>query len=247
LADPIDFCVRVRITDIQQGKGRWILRWISEGQKYVAQTYHEVSKEEIYDPGGEATIQARAIILTIPAPQALFLLEKGNIIIEESIKESLKSIEYAPCLSVMLTLEGEHKLMENGFIGTGLNAPLRCLIDNQKKGISPIPSLTIQANEEWSRKHLWSPEEEILQELIQAADPWLGEAKILDRQVKRWTYSQATKTYPKHYLDSKLNPPLIFAGDAFIGEDDPFQMGRVETAVLSGMESARYLLATGLV
>lgn len=247
LADPIDFCVRVRITDIQQGKGRWVLRWISEGQKYVSQTYHEVSKEEVYDPGGEAVINARAIILTVPAPQALFLLEKGNVIIEDSIKTPLSFIDYAPCVSVMLTLEGDHKLTDKGFVGTGLHDPLHCIIDNQKKGISPIPSLTIHANEEWSRKYLWSTEKEILQELIRAATPWLGEARILDKQVKRWTYSQAKKTYPKRYIDSKLDPPLIFAGDAFVGEDDPIQTSRVETAVLSGIASARYLWETCLV
>ena len=45
-----------------------------------------------------------------------------------------------------------------------------------------------------------------------------------------------------NYLDSKLDPPLLFAGDAFIGENDPLKIGRVETAALSGMESAKFLL-----
>lgn len=242
LADPIDFCVRVRVTEIKQGKGRWVLRWISEGQKYVPQTYNEVSKEQVYDPGGDATIQARAIILTVPAPQALFLLDKGKVLLDDSIRTSLSSIDYAPCVSVMLALDREPELLNQGMMGTGLIDPIRSIIDNQKKGISSSPALTIQANEEWSRKHLWSSEEEIYGQLLPAVDTWLGEANILDKQIKRWTFSQATGTYPENFLDSKLDPPLVFAGDAFIGDGDAIGIGRVETAALSGIESAKYLI-----
>lgn len=242
LAHPVDFCVRVRVTKIQQGKGRWTLRWISEGQTYVSQTYNEVSNEEIYDPGMEATIHARAIILTVPVPQALFLLEQGNIQLEESIRTALETVDYAPCLSIMLTLEREHHFAEYGYLGTGLPDPLRCIVDNKAKGISPIPSLTILANEEWSRRNIWNSDEEILERLIEAAKPWLADARIKDKQVKRWTFSHATKTYRGEFLDSGLEPPLLFAGDAFVGDYDPVQIGSVETAALSGIESAKYML-----
>lgn len=243
LADPVDFCVRVRVTKIQAAPDGWILRWISEEQTYVAQTYQEVPKEKIYDPGKEAIIHARAIIMTIPVPQALFLLDQGNIEIDETIKAKLQSIDYLPCLTAMVVLDGEPSAGEIVHIGKGLTDPLRSIVNNQKKGITSIPAITLQAGEEWSRENFSRPDQEILGDLLKCAEPWLAGVQVKEKQLKRWSYSLAHRPYGEPFLSAGLHAPLIFAGDAFVTEKDPLKIGRVETAVLSGRNAAEYLLA----
>lgn len=245
LADPVDFCVRVRVTKIQAAPDGWILRWISEEQTYVDQTYQEVPREKIYDPGKEATIHAKAIVLAIPVPQALFLLEQGNIKMDETTTAKLQSIDYLPCLTAMLVLEDKPSVAEFMCIKTGLPDSLHSIVNNQNKGISSIPSITIQAGEEWSRENLWRPDQEILEEILQCAEPWLNGARVKEKQLKRWSYSRASQTYGEPFLPAGLHAPLLFAGDAFVSERDPLKIGRVETAVLSGQEAAKHLLSLG--
>lgn len=243
LADPVDFCVRVRVTKILASPNGWILRWISEEQTYVAQTYQEVPKEEVYDPGKEAIIHARAILLAVPVPQALFLLDQGNIEMDETVKASLHSINYLPCLTAMLVLESQPSTADFVYLGTGLPDPIRNIVNNQKKGISSIPAITIQANEGWSRENFWRPDQEILEELLQYAEPWLAGVKVRDKQLKRWSYSLATRTFAGPFLDMHLHAPLLLAGDAFVPDKDLLKIGNIETAVLSGQEAAKHLLA----
>ncbi|RKD23953.1 hypothetical protein BEP19_05905 [Ammoniphilus oxalaticus] len=241
LADPIDFCLRVRVTKVQQGRGRWILRWVSEGKPYVPQTYKEVASDEVYDPGGGASINARAIIMTTPVPQTMFLLEQGNNELDSSVKSLLATIEYEPCLAIMFTIEGDH-LLSSGYAGGDLPDPLYSIVDNKKKGISPIPSLTIQASESWSKQNFWNTSDELAAELTKAAEPWIGKVNIEEKQVKRWTFSRAKQKIKQPFLDAGFEYPLVFAGDAFGQIDQSGQLGGVETAVLSGIEAANYLL-----
>lgn len=242
LADPVDFCVRVRVTQIQAQPNGWLLRWISEEQDYVAQTYNEVPKEAIYDPGKEAIVHARAIISTIPAPQLLYLLDEGKVQLGQSFREKLQAIQYLPCLTALVVLKEPSSFQHEGFLNKQLPYPIKLITDNFKKGISEVPAVTIQVHEEWSKENFWREDQDILDELLKIAEPWVGAGEKLGVALKRWSYSLPSATVSESFLSFDTTAPLLIAGDAFVPDSDPLGYGRVETAVLSGIAAARALL-----
>jgi predicted NAD/FAD-dependent oxidoreductase len=113
------------------------------------------------------------------------------------------------------------------------DGPIAWIGDNQQKGISVEPALTIQASAEYSLANWDRPREETARELLAAAAPWLG-GRVRQHQVHGWRYSR-----PKHIdecgaLVLSASPPLILAGDAFAG-------ARIEGAALSGWAAAEKL------
>ncbi|WP_134700098.1 NAD(P)/FAD-dependent oxidoreductase [Ammoniphilus sp. YIM 78166] len=240
LADPVDFCVRVRVTQVQAQPNGWLLRWISEEQDYVAQTYSEVPNEAIYDPGKQAVVHARAIISTVPAPQLLYLLDQGKVQVEQFIREKLQAIQYLPCLTALVVLKEPCPLQE--FLNKQLPYPLKLITDNFKKGISEVPALTIQIHEEWSKENFWREDQDILGEILKVAEPWVGTGEKLGVALKRWTYSLPSAIVRESFMSIETTAPLLIAGDVFVPESDPLGYGRVETAVLSGIAAAKALL-----
>jgi hypothetical protein len=107
--------------------------------------------------------------------------------------------------------------------------------DNQRKGISPVPALTVHAGPSTSRD-LWdAPDAEVVSALLGAV-PGLAAAPVADGvQVQRWRYARPVS--PSDDLARKLLglPPVVLAGDAFAGS-------RVPGAAASGWAAAELLL-----
>jgi predicted NAD/FAD-dependent oxidoreductase len=116
--------------------------------------------------------------------------------------------------------------------------PLDWIGDNQHKGISEVPGITVHAGPEWNREHFETGEAEITASLLSFAEERLGTdlaPKVVQTSITRWRYSWVTQPHPKSRLVASEDPPLAFAGDAFGGE-------KVEGAVLSGLAAADRLL-----
>ena len=61
--------------------------------------------------------------------------------------------------------------------------------DNMSKGVSAVPAITFHANPAWSEAH-WDDDVDVLgRALIDAAQPWLGDAAIVEHQVKKWRFA----------------------------------------------------------
>jgi renalase len=69
-------------------------------------------------------------------------------------------------------------------------------------------------------------------DLIDAAEPWLEAAGVVDARLHRWQYATPTEPYPERCLE--VAPGVVLAGDAFGGP-------RVEGAYLSGLAAAEAL------
>ena len=177
---------------------------------------------------------AAAVLLTPPVPQSLALLAAGEIELDPAMRIRLEGIQYERCLAVMAVLNGPSSIPPPGGL-VPTSGPVSWIADNQLKGISAEPAVTIHANHEFSLAHWGEDRMESGRLLLDAAQPWLG-AEVLSYQVHGWRYSKPIQvdTHPCALLQA--TPPLVMAGDAFAGP-------RVEGAALSGIAAAETLLA----
>lgn len=184
----------------------------------------------------EESIIARSVIITSPVPQTLDLLDKGNAQLSSPIIDRLERIKYESCIAVMAVLDAPTTLENPGALALD-EGPIAWISDNQKKGASPLPALTIHASGEFSQANFNRDRNEVGKELIELARPLFGSAPVSDFQVHGWLYSKPTTTDDEasFLLSEDLEmPPLVLAGDAFAGP-------RFEGAVLSGWSAAKQI------
>lgn len=174
-------------------------------------------------------LTADAVVLTSPVPQSLALLDAGGVILTAADRDALERIEYDPCLAALVPLEGPSGIAAPGG-QRGDGAPIAWMADNQSKGVSPVPAVTIHASGELSRQRWDAPADAVVADLVAAAGldsaPVEGAAQLM-----RWRYAQPTVLHDARCLRAGAVAPLVFAGDAF-GE------ARVEGAALSGVAAA---------
>jgi predicted NAD/FAD-dependent oxidoreductase len=170
-------------------------------------------------------IFASMVVLTPPVPQSLAILDLAEIDLSAATKARLESIEYERCLAVMAVLEKPSRIPPPGSLSI-TEGPIALMVDNQMKGISAAPAVTLHATPAFSLENWDRDRQETGRELLRAAETWLASA-VTEFQVHGWRYSK-----PIHYEQSTClilnkSPLLLLAGDAFVGP-------RVEGAALSG-------------
>ena len=180
------------------------------------------------------TFTADAVVLTPPVPQSLALLDAGGIILAPEMRTRLAAIEYERCLVIMAVLDGPSRLPPPGGF-TPAYGPIAWIADNQLKGISAEPAVTIHATHAFSLEHWDRDREESARALLDAAAPWLG-AGIRTFQVHGWRYSKPMRVDEAPCVFASQSPPLVLAGDAFSGP-------LVEGAALSGWAAAEAILS----
>jgi renalase len=178
-----------------------------------------------------------ALLLTAPVPQSLALVGSGGFELPDAARRKLEDISYAPCLALLALLDGPTGVPEPG--GMQIKGePLDWIGDNQRKGISEAPAITIHAGPAWSREHFEAGEKEITACLLSFAAERLASdlvPRAVQTSVSRWSYAWVTQPHPEPCLVVSQEPPLLFAGDAFGG-------AKVEGAALSGLAAAGRLL-----
>lgn len=173
---------------------------------------------------------AEAVVVTCPLPQSYALLVPAGIELADGLIET----EYDRTIAALITLSGPSKVPEPG----GVQNPTEMLsfvTDNARKGISEIPALTVHANANWSEAHWGDDLEMIAGALTSAAADFIGEAAVLDVQIKKWRFATPRTAWPEPcWMAPGTAAPLVLAGDAFAGP-------KVEGAVLSGIAAAAAL------
>ena len=182
-------------------------------------------------------LEGSALLLAMPVPQALELATSGDYGLPASARQQLEAVSYGPCLALMVLLD-----VPAGVPGPGgmqiKGEPLDWIGDNQRKGISDLPAITIHAGPEWSRAHFEDDEADVTCQLITLAADRLDtdlSTRVIESSLARWRYSWVTDAHPEPLLAASEAPPLLFCGDAF-GQP------KVEGAALSGLAAADYLL-----
>jgi renalase len=169
---------------------------------------------------------ATALVLALPVPLALPLLDAGRVPLEPANRAALEAIQYEPCLAGMFWINGAVHLPEPGAI-QHLNAPITWIADNVHAGAS------------YSRD-LWPlPDRQALTALESGLRLFKDvRTEIIQSHLERWPHAMPASYHAERCLLAADLPPLVFAGDAFGGP-------RVEGAALSGL-AARVALTARL-
>ncbi len=172
---------------------------------------------------------ADAVIVTCPLPQAFALLVDAGI----ELDEHLFRVDYDRTLALLAALDGPPAIPAPG----GVQRPddvFSFIGDNAAKGVSDLPAVTFHATPEWSGTHWDDDPADALAALTAAAEPWLGGARVVESQLKRWRFATPRTTWPDPCW-STADGTLVVAGDAFAGP-------RVEGAHNSGLAAAATVL-----
>ncbi len=181
-----------------------------------------------------------ALLLTAPVPQSAALPGSGDFALPKEAHRRLDRISYDPCLALSVLLEGPSGVPEPGGVQIK-GEPLDWIGDNQRKGISKAPAITVHAGPGWSREHFEADEARITASLLHFAGDQLGfdlAPRVVETSLTRWRYSWVSRPHPEPYLLASETPPLLFAGDAF-------GPAKIEGAALSGLAAADLLLRRG--
>lgn len=208
---------------------------VRTGEYVVEVTLRDDVWEACTEAGSRVT--GAALLLTAPVPQSLALFREEGAL-PEGARRGLSEISYSPCLALMAVVDGPTGVPEPGGVQIK-GEPLDWIGDNQTKGISEAPAVTIHAGPEWSREHFESDEAWVAASLLAHAAEQLGidlPSRVAETSLTRWRYSWVTQPYPEPCFVASEDPPLLFAGDAF-------GPSKVEGAALSGLAAADSIAA----
>jgi predicted NAD/FAD-dependent oxidoreductase len=173
---------------------------------------------------------ADALVVTCPLPQTFSLLVSAGV----QMPEVLWRTDYDRTLSLLAVLDRPSAVPAPGGLQT--DPQFTFVADNQAKGISTVPAITVHANPEWSDAHWDDDHTDALDALTDMARPYLGDAQIVTSQLKRWRFATPRRIWPEPCWQSDTTPTLVVAGDAFAGP-------KMEGAALSGLAAAAALLS----
>jgi renalase len=181
--------------------------------------------------GGTPIAAADAAVLTPPAPQTLDLLESSGLA-NEPIAAELAGVAYDATLAVMAVLDAPadlpdgHRAFPDG--------PVAWLADNQQKGVSALPALTLHSSAAFAAENLEVEPKRWAAELLEVARPHHAGAPI-DVRPHRWRYAQPRTTRDDGAWLVDAVAPVVLAGELFAG-------ARVEGAYTSGVTASGVVL-----
>lgn len=184
-------------------------------------------------------LTAKAIVLAIPAPQIIPILETIGDVSSELLAR-VRSIEYDPCFAVISGYSSENRAeLEQVDRPCAIRFPqhdeLSWLgLDSSKRVHPSQPIFVLHSSVQFAQKYLESEKLETLgQKLLDRAAslllPTLATPEFI--QVHRWRYAFPRQVGDQDCLTASLSSPLVCCGD-WCGEK------RIETALRSGLAAA---------
>jgi renalase len=171
---------------------------------------------------------ADAVVVTTPLPQAFALLVDTGI----ELEQSLMFTDYDRTIAWLAVLDRPPGIVAPG----GVQEPtpdVAFIADNQAKGVSDAPAITLHASPSWSEQH-WDDDSDLLLDRLRSlAAPWTGSAIVVDDQVKKWRFATPRTSWPDPCWAS-ADGTIVLAGDVFAGP-------RLEAAHNSGLAAAHAL------
>lgn len=203
----LDVRASVHVDSVQRAGLRWKVSWPATRR------------------GPAGVIEADVVVLTAPIPQSAALVAGVA---------TLPEVDYEPMISLLVALDDRPAISHPGGIQFDNDPTWSWVGDNVAKGVSALPAVTLHTRADVAVAR-WDEDDEALRDdLLLAAAPWLGAAKIVDVRLHRWRYATPVEPYPEPCL-SQADGRLVFAGDAFGGP-------RIEGAFLSGRAAAAAVL-----
>jgi predicted NAD/FAD-dependent oxidoreductase len=222
---------------------RWIgTQGMNSVPKYIAgeipilknEKVHQIREknsgwEVLTESGG--VYQADAMVSAIPAPQANAILKESKIDLPET---PFDKIAYHPCFALLLTLKKNADFAPYGGLMLD-NEVISWIADNNIKGVSKLPSLTIHATPAFSTQYLEEDPKTVAGFMMESVRSLVSLSDISDIQLHRWRYSLAYMRYEQAFWKAPGVSTLYFGGDGF-------GMGNIEGAFNSGLSIARDII-----
>ncbi len=175
-----------------------------------------------------AVARASAIIVTPPVPQTLTLLRESDMLPGPATLDSLVAVKYRPSLAVMATLDAPSGLTDGHLAEP--SPDVAWIADNQHKGTSDMPAVTIHSSADYAIAHLDSSRSEWTNHLADQIAPIL-QGRVVKAVGHRWMYAEPRTTFDSGAVAIDTVPRIVLAGEAFAG-------AKVEGAFLSGLAAA---------
>ncbi|WP_309397690.1 NAD(P)/FAD-dependent oxidoreductase [Cerasicoccus maritimus] len=181
------------------------------------------------------TFRAPKLLINAPVPQAMEILDAGGTQLKTDDDAFLRSIKYAKTIAAMVELETPSHLPNPGRLKLDPPEPVAWIADNQQKGVSGLPAVTIHSGHEFAEKYFDEPDEVRVPILVEAALPYL-KAKVVSAKGHRWKFAHRLTEHNRDFFaDPTLG--LWMAGDSF-------HAPKVEGAAMSGLLAADSIAAS---
>jgi predicted NAD/FAD-dependent oxidoreductase len=211
IAQPLATNLSTKITHIKRTDNEWIAK-SEKGDQY----------------------HAKQLIITTPSPQTLELLKTCNTPIPTDIREPLENVVYDKGLAVLLRLSSPSQLPTPGCMQ--LDHPsIAWIADNQIKGISDLPALTVHTTAAFATE-IWDEPNEKKISLVTDELKSLLNFSIHSAQAHRWGYTMPSNPLSERSLACP-DLHLTLAGDALGGP-------KVEGSACSGLSAADQIATT---
>jgi predicted NAD/FAD-dependent oxidoreductase len=222
--------VRYRATDGMNALAEHLARPLEVRRETKVKCIEPNGDGWLVTTGSGESLRAGTLLLTPPAPQSADLLAGCAERLPPDVISMLRSVDYDPCFSLLVTIDGPGKVPPPGYVRPA-SGPVEWIADNTRKGVSVGgAALTVHARADFSRNYFEAPKEDVMRLLLEAAEPWLG-GQVTALQLHRWKYSRPVAADRPMCLLSSQPARLLIAGDGFGGP-------RLEGAFLSGLAAA---------
>lgn len=192
-------------------------------------TYHTPEKTD-------TNLTAAAVVMAIPAPQALTVLEPLEKEFPSNLLESLRAVEFNPCLSVMAGYSNpQQPPLPSGSINCSPDDNLAWIgVDSSKRSNSTSLICVFHSTAEFAQPYLEAADlqeagQQLLTHAAQILLPWLKTPDWF--QIHRWRYAFPRTSAPQDCLVTTTPLPLVCCGD-WCGHN------LIESAMKSGLAAA---------
>ncbi|MBD3881961.1 FAD-dependent oxidoreductase [Phormidium tenue FACHB-886] len=197
--------------------------------------------------GSGAEVASLAVVLAIPAPQALLLLQPIADWLPDDLLAALRSVQFAPCITSIAAYPIKYAAKFQNLPWQAVQFPAGATLawvglEGSKRSIESSestetsPTLVVQSSAAFAELHLDDTDlqpvgQHLLTQAAEALLPALAEAEEL--QVHRWRYAFVSQPWQNTSLQA-ASLPLVCCGD-WCGGD------RLESALNSGLAAAQQI------
>ena len=182
---------------------------------------------------------ASSVIVAIPAPQAVMLLETlAENLLDNKFLEKLRSVEYYPAITVMAGYADSSQQPEWKAITFKDNPVLGWIgLDSSKRKNPVQPHFVIHSSADFAEKYFESELQQVGQQILANAASdvnlqWLKNPQWM--QVHRWRYAFPKTPLQQTCLPAETSSSLVCCGDWCGGN-------LIEAAMHSGIAAAEYI------
>jgi renalase len=210
---------------------KWLAQGLTIHTGERAMALHQDSHWTVTTDSG-LVLSAKKLLLAIPAPQAIDLLQTWADVPPE-ILAHLHSVTFNPCITAIATYSAQAPIPWQGLPVTNNPHLTWIALESSKQTLPPHPVLVFHstaafATQQFEAEDLTAVGQMLLSSAAQVTSlPWLTQPNLL--QIHRWRYAFPSAPLKMPYLQAGSN--LYLCGDWCLGD-------RVESAHQSGLAVA---------